>query len=91
MQSVGDSLAAYLLNINNYKQWQEHLYKSNLWENLVFCELIKTGQFRPGKNLFFYRDQNGVEMNFLIEQDITNDSSIALIEAKASETISEKN
>ncbi len=83
-------LAAYLLNIHNYKQWQEHLYKGNLWENLVFCELIKTGQYRPGKNLFFYRDQNGVEMDFLIEQGITKDSSIALIEAKASETISEK-
>ncbi len=46
-------LASYLLNIHNYEQWQNHIYKGNLWENVVFCELIKTGLYKPGKNLFF--------------------------------------
>ena len=78
-------LASYLLNIHNYDQWQNHIYKGNLWENVVFCELIKTGQYKPGKNLFFYRDQNGVEMDFLIEEDVAESSPIVLIEAKASE------
>ncbi len=83
-------LAAYLLNIHTYKQWQEHIYKGNLWENIVFCELVKTGKYKPGKNLFFYRDQNGVEMDFLIEEAMTEQSSIVLIEAKASEKTSNK-
>ena len=78
-------LAAYLLNIHSYEQWQNHIYKGNLWENVVFCELIKTGHYKPGKNLFFYRDQNGVEMDFLIEEDVTESSPIVLIEAKANE------
>ena len=83
-------LACYLLNIHNYDQWQSHIYKGNLWENIVFCELIKTGQYKPGRNLFFYRDQNGVEMDFLIEEDVAESSSIILIKAKASETITNK-
>lgn len=83
-------LAAYLLNIHNYEQWQAHIYKGNLWENIVFCELIKTGLYKPGKNLFFYRDQNGVEMDFLIEESVIESSPIVLIEAKASEKIENK-
>ena len=83
-------LAAYLLNIHNYNQWQNHIYKGNLWENVVFSELIKTGQYKPGKNLFFYRDQNGVEMDFIIEKGVTESSPIVLIEAKASEKTANK-
>jgi uncharacterized protein len=52
----------------------------NLWENYVVTEFIKAG-FLPGKNLFFYRDQNGVEVDFIIEKEGT----IHLVEAKFSE------
>ena len=83
-------LASYLLNIHNYSQWQNHIYKANLWENMVFGELVKTGHYKPGKNLFFYRDQNGVEMDFLIEEEFTDNSPIILIEAKASEKVDNK-
>ena len=83
-------LAAYLLGIPDYPAWQNHIYKGNLWENIVFCELVKTGQYKPGHNLFFYRDQNGVEMDFLIQDSVTETSAITLIEAKASENISPK-
>jgi len=80
-------LACYLLNILNLEQWHSHIYKGNLWENLVFCELIKSGRNKPGRNLFFYRDQNGVEMDFVIENEPSHASPITLIEAKASENI----
>jgi predicted AAA+ superfamily ATPase len=83
-------LACYLLNVQDYSGWQSHIYKGNLWENVVFCELLKTGRYQPGKNLFFYRDQNGVEMDFLIEEDISGASPIILIEAKASEKTAKK-
>ena len=52
-----------------------------LWENLVFNELKKNGMLIPGRNFFFYRDQNGVEIDFIIE--INN--KIILIEAKSQE------
>jgi len=83
-------LASFLLNIHNYFQWQNHIYRGNLWENVVFCELVKTGKYKPGKNLFFYRDQNGVEMDFLIEETASKAAPIILIEAKASEKIEKK-
>ena len=33
--------------------------------DFVFMELIKNRSLTPGKNLFFYRDQNGVEIDLL--------------------------
>ncbi len=62
-------------------QWHDHPHKGSLWENLVLMELIKTMDLDPGKDLFFYRDQNGVEIDFIIEK---NDRLI-LVEAKAGE------
>jgi predicted AAA+ superfamily ATPase len=52
----------------------------SIWESFVFTELIKEG-FTPGKNLFFYRDQNGVEIYFLLEKE----GNVILTEAKYSE------
>jgi predicted AAA+ superfamily ATPase len=80
-------LASYLLNIFNLEQWNNSLLKGNLWENLVFCELLKDIDTIPGKNLFYYRDQNGVEIDFILEKPNT----VALIEAKANEVPSAKN
>ena len=51
-----------------------------MWENFVFTEYLKAG-FIPGKNLFYYRDQNGVEIDFIIESE----DGVRLIEAKYSE------
>lgn len=79
-------LLAYLLNINNHNDYVSHTHYGQVWENFVFCELIKTYGFRPNKELFFYRDQNGVEIDFLIEHK----NAVYLIEAKASETVNSK-
>ena len=76
-------LLCYLLRIENESDWFAHAYKGNLWENLVMMELIKTFGLRPGVDLFFYRDQNGVEIDFVVEKK----GVLSLIEAKAGERI----
>ena len=72
-----------LLNINNRKDFFRNKLMGNIWENLVFCELMKTYRLKLGRNFFFYRDQNGVEVDFLIVKS----GEISLIEAKAAEKI----
>ncbi|MBT7151388.1 MAG: ATP-binding protein [Deltaproteobacteria bacterium] len=79
-------LVCYLLGIKDLAGWNNHIYKGNLWENLVFMELVKTAHLRPGANLFFYRDQNGVEIDFIVESGNT----LYFLEAKAGERIDEK-
>lgn len=76
-------LVTYLLGIENLKDWQSHIHKGNLWENFVFTELVKTNFLKPGKNIFFYRDQNAVEVDFIVK----NKKYLIFIEAKASENI----
>jgi predicted AAA+ superfamily ATPase len=74
-------LAAYLLNIESPDQLSVSPFKGAFWENIVFNEIIKTTGAIPGRGLFFYRDQNGVEIDFLLEHH----HRIILIEAKAQE------
>jgi uncharacterized protein len=76
-------LLCHLLNVNDYQAYTRGPSMGHIWGNFVFTELIKTMNVKPGRNLFFYRDQNGVEMDFIIERG----SRIHLIEAKASERI----
>ena len=76
-------LACYLLGISDAKTWHDHTHRGNLWENFVLLELIKNNNLVPGRELFFYRDQNGVEIDCLIEQG----EKITLLEAKAGEAI----
>ncbi len=80
-----NGLACALLNIHTQEGYKRSPYSGSLWENFVFMELIKSG-FRAGKDLFFYRDQNGVEIDFLSDRN----SQLLLIEAKESERIDEK-
>lgn len=79
-------LLCNLLNVNDYEGWYSHPQKGNLWENFVLNEYMKTTASAPGKNLFFYRDKNNVEIDFVIEKG----GSIALIEAKVAERINER-
>lgn len=76
-------LLCYLLGIESESDWFSHTHKGSLWENLVMMELIKTHGLKPGHNLFFYRDQNGVEIDFIVEKKDT----LFLIEAKAGERV----
>jgi predicted AAA+ superfamily ATPase len=75
-----NGIVSTLLNIHSLQTLENSLHLGNIWENFVFSEFLKEG-FIPGKNLFFYRDQNGVEIDFIIEKE----SEIYLVEAKNSE------
>ncbi len=79
-------LACYLLGISDAETWHNHTHRGNLWENFVLLELIKNNYLVPGRELFFYRDQNGVEIDFLIEQG----EKITLLEAKSGEAIDKR-
>ena len=73
-------LVSSLLNIRSLTAFEDSPFLGNMWENFVFTEYLKAG-FIPGKNLFYYRDQNGVEIDFIIEIE----DGVHLIEAKYSE------
>lgn len=75
-----NGLVASLLNINSLEALNNSPYLGNLWENLVFTEFIKEG-YLAGRNIFFFHDQNGVEIDFIVEKD----GKVFLIEAKTSE------
>jgi len=75
-----NGFAASHLNITSYSEYEKSLYRGNLWENFVFAELMKSG-YMPGKQLFYFRDQNGVEMDFILEAN----GRTTLIEAKHNE------
>ena len=78
-------LLCHLLGINSIKDWQNHIFRGNIWENIVLMELVKTNNLRPGENIFFYRDQNAVEIDFIVEKKNT----LFFIEAKAGERLDE--
>ena len=63
-----------------------HASRGELWENFVYMEYIKTRQLQPGRQIFFYRDTNGVEIDFVIEAG----GRLELIEAKATERVDER-
>lgn len=73
-------LASSLLNISSAESLNNSPFLGNIWENFVLTEFLKN-KLAPGKDLFFYRDQNGVEIDFIIDRaDIQY-----LIEAKHTE------
>lgn len=76
-------LLCHLLGISGIKDWQNHIFRGNIWENIVFMELVKTNSLRPGAGIFFYRDHNGVEIDFIVEKNNT----LYFIEAKAGERL----
>ena len=78
-----NGLLCHLLNAMDESSCMRSPALGHIWENLVFTEIIKTLPVRPGRNLFFYRDQNGVEMDFLIETG----GRLHLVEAKSSERV----
>jgi predicted AAA+ superfamily ATPase len=75
-----NGLIASLLNIGSLEALDNSVHLGSLWENFVFSELLKQGLI-AGKNLFFFRDSNGNEIDFVVEKE----GKIYLIEAKQSE------
>jgi predicted AAA+ superfamily ATPase len=78
-------LVSHLLNITSLKALEKSPYLGSIWENYVLVELLKES-FQVGKDIFFYRDQNGVEIDFILEIK----GNTFLIEAKSSEKVNEK-
>ena len=75
-----NGLLSSLLNIDSARALEESPHRGSIWENFVFTELIKSG-YISGKTLFFYRDQNNVEIDFITEKS----GQTTLIEAKYAE------
>jgi len=82
---IDTGLAAFLMGINDASQIKTHPLRGNLFETLVFSELLKS-RYNAGKteNLSFYRDSNGNEVDFIIEEG----NNLYCYEAKSSTTIS---
>ena len=82
---VDNGILCALLNIFSLDQLTGSIHVGPLWENFVFTELLKHGDV-PGKNLFFFRDQNNVEIDFIIERS----GLTYLMEAKSHERPDER-
>lgn len=81
-----NGLLSSLLNIESMTSYDRSPHRGSLWENFTFTELLKAG-FVPGKDLFYFRDQNGVEIDFVVEQ---SSGETTLLEAKETENPSAK-
>lgn len=75
-----NGLVSALLNIHTLDSMEKSLHLGNIWENFVLSEYLKEG-FAVGRDIFYFRDTNGVEIDFVIEKK----GEIFLVEAKHSE------
>jgi len=75
-------LLNFLLNLRNHDDIRNSHYYGALFENLVYNELARQAELNQfQRSLFFLRDKNNLEVDFLIEKGDT----IKLIEAKTAE------
>jgi hypothetical protein len=82
----GDSgLACYLLGINSAAELERSPFLGALFEGFVAAEILKS-QTNLGmrKELYYFRDQQGLEVDFLLPRP---NAKLWLIEAKASKTV----
>lgn len=73
-------LLSHFLQVRDETSWQHSAHRGAIWENAVAHELVATGAATPGRDLFYYRDQNAVEVDFVIDR---LGAPPLLIEAKA--------
>ncbi|HOG19074.1 MAG TPA: ATP-binding protein [Salinivirgaceae bacterium] len=75
-----------LLNIQSAKMIQSHYLYGALFENFVIAEIIKLQSHKghSRKNTFYWRDNNGVEIDCILEG---TDRKLHLIEIKGGATI----
>ena len=73
-----NGILCHLLNIDSLQSLK--------WENFVFTELVKQDNSIPGRQLFFYRDSNAVEIDFVRESG----KKVELVEVKVSEQVTGK-
>ena len=82
----GDSgLACYLLGITSEAELQRSPFLGQLFEGFVAAEILK-GQANQGarKELYYFRDQQGLEVDFLMPRP---NAGLWLIECKAGKTV----
>jgi hypothetical protein len=79
-------MACHLLGIDSEKELERSPFKGALFESFVASEIVKhqlNGGFR--RELYYFRDQQGLEVDFLIPQ---GNRKLCMIEAKSSSTVS---
>lgn len=67
MYFMDNGLLCFLLGIQEEKDLMHHSFVGSIWENYAFTELVKSYGHTPGIDLFYYRDQNQVEVDFIVE------------------------
>jgi predicted AAA+ superfamily ATPase len=82
----GDSgLACYLLGITSEAELQRSPFLGQLFEGFVAAEILKSQVNRGGrKELYYFRDQQGLEVDFLLPRP---NAGLWLIECKAGKTV----
>ncbi|MDZ7740080.1 MAG: ATP-binding protein [Bacteroidales bacterium] len=75
-----NGILSSLLNIESLDSLDKSPHLGNVWENFVLTEFIKEGLV-AGKDLFYLKDSNGNEIDFIIEKE----GKVYLIEAKHTE------
>jgi len=78
-------LACYLLGVTSSAELERSPFLGSLFEGFVAAEILKS-QANHGKRkeLYYFRDQQGLEVDFLVPRP---NSKLWLIEAKASRTL----
>src|SRR5437879_13793218 len=82
----GDSgLACYLLGITSEQELRRSPFWGQLFEGFVAAEILKS-QANQGarKELYYFRDQQGLEVDFLIPRP---NAGLWLVEAKSAKTV----
>ncbi len=67
-------LVAFLLNLDNVNELENHFIRGNIFENFVIAEIKKRLSMESKtSDLYFYRDSNGVEIDLLIDKGLKID------------------
>jgi len=83
---VGDSgLACYLLGVTSSPELERSPFLGALFEGFIASEILKSQTERGRrKELYYFRDQQGLEVDFLIPRP---NAKLWLVEAKAGKTV----
>src|SRR6266851_3472403 len=83
---LGDSgLACYLLGLTSSAELERSPFLGALFEGLVAAEIVKSQADRGiRKELYYFRDQQGLEVDFLIPRP---NAKLWLVETKAAKTV----
>src|ERR1700758_4619769 len=83
---LGDSgLACYLLGLTSVAELERSPFLGALFEGFVAAEILKSQADRGmRKELYYFRDQQGLEVDFLVPRP---NAKLWLVEAKSSKTV----